>query len=567
MNDTVGGNPIIAALALVVTSLLTTIVIITVITTAAESSSSDLSRLVFASLLVTGITSSIQACRGNRIGTGHILVVSAAGIYIAVSVQALEEGGIGLLSLLIVSSALFQWFLSGKLNLLRHIMTPNVTGTLLMLVSISVVSTTLPLFEGGSNTNSGVGLIVSAIATILIILGLRFFAPNAMQPWTLALGIIAGTLVGAGFGLYDSTALGDAPWIGAPIPEWSDLHLQFGSSFWSLLPGFLLAATIASLRTISVTIDVIRQSHGNLKAVDFRLIQNAVTTEAAGNLFTGLLSGLPAMVMLANVSFIRVTRISSPVAGVTAGLVLVALAWLPKVQTLIIAIPKSVLGVCILLAMILLFLVGLRMILRDGVDLHSGMMIGLALLAGIAVESNLFGSGSIERFSNGALNAMTIGGVFVIVLTWVMNLTYSRAQRFKMELDTMEVPKLHEFLRDFTHRYGWSDEMSYRMQSIGEEALITLKSSEDLSSEEDFHQLRVLARRIRKGAKLEFVSVTGQASNLEDQMVLLGHQVNPDTLAQEIPLRILRKLAASVHHQQFHGGDVLTLEIHSRQKT
>ncbi|GEM_PF-1457927 len=308
MSGITNGNPLTTGVTLAITSLLTSIIIVTLVTNAAGSSPAEVSWLVFASLLMTGITSILQAGRLGRIGTGHILVVSATGIYIAVAVQALEAGGLELLAILVVASALFQCFLSGKLSVLRHVITAKVTGTLLMLVPISVVPIIVTLPQNGLQATSAVGPIVSAAATVVTILGLRFFARSALRPWALALGILTGSLIGAGFGLYDTTYVAGISWIDLPKLQWPGFDIAFGSSFWCLLPGFLLAATIASLRTISSTTDVIRLSHGTSKAVDFRLVENAVTTEGVGNLLTGLLGALPGMVMLTNVSFARMFR-------------------------------------------------------------------------------------------------------------------------------------------------------------------------------------------------------------------------------------------------------------------
>ena len=146
MSGITNGNPLTTGVTLAITSLLTSIIIVTLVTSAAGSSPAEVSWLVFASLLMTGITYILQAGRLGRIGTGHILVVSATGIYIAFAVQALEAGGLELLAILVVASALFQCFLSGKLSVLRHVITAKVTGTLLMLVPISVVPIIVPLY-------------------------------------------------------------------------------------------------------------------------------------------------------------------------------------------------------------------------------------------------------------------------------------------------------------------------------------------------------------------------------------------------------------------------------------
>ena len=62
-----------------------------------------LSWAVFAALLVSGVTTMMQAVRVGRIGAGYPLLMGMSGAFIAVCVTALAEGGPGLLATLVAS--------------------------------------------------------------------------------------------------------------------------------------------------------------------------------------------------------------------------------------------------------------------------------------------------------------------------------------------------------------------------------------------------------------------------------------------------------------------------------
>ena len=89
----------------------------------------------FAALLICGVTTALQAGRIWRFGTGHVLLTAASVFLIVVGVPALEAGGPGLLSALVVCGALAQFALSTRLARVRRIVTPVVTGTALMLLA------------------------------------------------------------------------------------------------------------------------------------------------------------------------------------------------------------------------------------------------------------------------------------------------------------------------------------------------------------------------------------------------------------------------------------------------
>ncbi|MXY34623.1 MAG: hypothetical protein F4Y60_11160 [Boseongicola sp. SB0664_bin_43] len=63
------------------------------------------------------------------------------------------------------------------------------------------------------------------------------------------------------------------------------------------------------------------------------------------------------------------------------------------------------------------------------------------------------------------------------------------------------------------------------------------------------------------GAILEFVVASGEEINLEDRISQLGEHVTGASLDREASLRLLRHLASSVHHQQYHGTEVVTVKV------
>ena len=62
---------------------------------AAGGSEAFLSWAVFAAILVSGVTTLIQAIRFGRFGAGYVLLMGTSGAFIAVCVAAIAQGGPG----------------------------------------------------------------------------------------------------------------------------------------------------------------------------------------------------------------------------------------------------------------------------------------------------------------------------------------------------------------------------------------------------------------------------------------------------------------------------------------
>ena len=124
-----------AAMIIVAPVVLTVVIVARI----AEPPESYLSWAVFAALLISGITTVLQAVRVGRVGAGHVLIMGTSGAFIAVCVSALVQGGPATMASLIIVSSLFQFVLASRLSLLRRIFTPVVTGTVIMLIAVTVM--------------------------------------------------------------------------------------------------------------------------------------------------------------------------------------------------------------------------------------------------------------------------------------------------------------------------------------------------------------------------------------------------------------------------------------------
>ena len=73
-------------------------------------------------------------------------------------------------------------------------------------------------------------------------------------------------------------------------------------------------------------------------------------------------------------------------------------------------------------------------------------------------------------------------------------------------------------------------------------------------------RLLLTARSEDGGAVLEFVASKGE-ENIQDRIALLGEASAGAMIEREVSLRLLRHLASSVRHQQYHDTDIVTVRV------
>jgi len=87
-----------------------------------------------------------------------------------------------------------------------------------------------------------------------------------------------------------------------------------------------------------------------------------------GNLLSGLLGTLPSTTSPSSVAIAEVTGVAARRVGAVIGAALLALAFLPKLTAVLIAIPPAVAAAYIVVLLGLLFVQGMQLVLRNGLD-------------------------------------------------------------------------------------------------------------------------------------------------------------------------------------------------------
>ncbi len=514
---------------------------------------------VFAGLCVCGITTLVQAVRVGRIGAGYILLMGTSGAFIAVSVSALVEGGPGLLAALVIASSLFQFALASHLSLLRRIITPLVAGTVIMLIAVTIIPIAFDMMAQVPEGIPAVGVQACAAATLVATIVLALLAKGAWRLWAPVIGVGLGCIVAAFYGLYDTTMIGSASWIGLPGTGWPGIDLSFGLSFWTLLPVFVLVTVVGAIETIGDAIGIQHVSWREPRATDFRAVQGAVAADGLGNLLSGLTCTVPNTTYSSSVAITELTGVAARSVGVCIGGLFFAFAFMPKVTAVILAIPNAVVASYLLVLLAILFALGMRIVVKDGLDYRKSVVVGVAFWLGVGFQNQQIFADGLGEFAASILgNGMTAGGLAAILMVLLMQLAEPRRRTLKTTLTAKSLPGMDSFLREFAEDKRWDDEAANRLRAAGEEVILSLLPAEEESEDPPKHLFFVLSGD-RNAAEMELIASSTE-QNLEDRLALLGRWADEGGEAH-ISLKLLQHYASSVRHQQYHGTDIVTVRV------
>ena len=533
-----------------------------IVVQAAGGAESYLTWAVFGAVLVSGISTVVQAYRIGYIGAGYVLAMGTSGAFIAVCVTAIAEGGPAMLATLVIISSLFQFMLAWRLSMFRRILTPAVSGTVIMLIPVTVMPIVFSMLTQVPSNAPEHSAAVSATVTALVICAIALKAKGILRLWAPVIGILIGTAVASFYGLYDFQKISDASWIGIPDGQWPGFDLSFGPVFWGLLPAFIFVTLVGAIETVGDGVAIQRVSWRTPRAIDFRAVQGAVGADGLGNFLSGLMGTVPNTTYSTSISVTAMTGVGARRVGIALGISFILVAFFPKALAVVLAIPGPVAAAYITVLLALLFVVGMRVVIQDGTDYRKALVVGMAFWVGVGFQNGLIFPELVHGFAGGILeNGMTAGGLTAILLTGFVELTASRRRRLNVPFGLSKLPEIRNFLSESAKKYGWDSAVEARLVAVAEEALLTLLNRDEQSQDEAAKRhLLLTIQKEGSDAVMEVVVAPGD-TNLEDRMAHLGEHADEVSVEKEISLRILRHYASSVHHQQYHDTDIITITV------
>ena len=444
---------------------------------------------------------------------------------------------------LIVVSSLFQFLLAAKLSLLRRIFTPVVSGTVIMLITATVMPAIFPLLGAVPEDTPSYAAPMIAVISLAVLAAVILKGSPAMRLWAPIGAIIVGCAISVPFGIYDLQVVADAPWVGVPFGSWPGLDISPGVEFWALLPAFVAVTIVGAIETVGDGVAIQRVSRRRPQATDFRVVQGCLNADGLGNFLSGIAGTLPNTTYSSSISLTEVTGVAAKRVGVVIGVTMMVLAFFPKVVAVLIAIPGPVVAAHATVFLGILFVQGMRIVIADGMDHRKATIAGVTFWVGVGFQNGwIFADKLGDGFWSVLLgNGMTAGAIVAVLMMLFLEATGPRQRRLAVPLKGESLAEIDTFLRRFAQRAGWNADSTERLASAGEETLAVLL--QEHPEEETPLRLSVSAHP-------------------EDHLAYLS-KLPPVPDEHEVSFRLLLHYASSVSHQKYHGVDVITVRVES----
>ena len=360
---------------------------------ALKLSPEDVAFLISADLFACGLATLVQSLGLPGIGIKLPVMMGVTFASVSPMLAMANAPDVGLLGIFgaVIAAGIFGLLAAPFMSRLLPLFPPVVTGTIILVIGISLMRVGIGWAGGGLPTVvkvvdgargafpnpafgqlPGLGVALFVLMTILALVkwGRGFVANIAVL-----LGIVAGAALASALGMMNFDKVASAGLFGLVLP------LHFGTPLFSLVP-------VATMCVVMIVVMV--ESMGMFLAlgemtgrkVDQAALTRGLRADGLGTVLGGLFNTFPYTSFSQNVGLVGVTGVRSRWVTVAGGGILVLLGLVPKMAALVEAVPQVVLGGAGLVMFGMVAATGARIL--TGVDFRTNRFNGFVVAVAVS---------------------------------------------------------------------------------------------------------------------------------------------------------------------------------------
>ncbi|UOO91731.1 MULTISPECIES: uracil-xanthine permease family protein [Vitreoscilla] len=391
----------------------------------------DTNLILSMSLVISGIATFLQCKKVGPFGAGLLIVqgtsfnfigpIIAIGSGMVAAGTPVEQVMAAIFGVVMVGSFI-EMGVSRILPWVKKLITPLVTGVVVLLIGLTLIKEGLVSMGGGyyaMQTGSFANfenLILSATVLVLIIL-LNRVKIVWVKSASILIALVVGYVLAGVMGLLNFSALEQAPLFQVPKP------MHFGLSFsWALFIPMVFIYLVTSLEAIG---DVTATSKLSKQEVEgprwMERVRGGVLVNGANSLLAGLFNTFPSSVFAQNNGVIQLTSIASRHVGLWIAGMLVLLGLFPVVPAVIQAVPEAVLGGAVIVMFGSVAASGINILAGTTLDRRALLIIAVSLGLGLGIaQVPQYLEHMPELIRNIFSSGVATGGIAALILNWLL---------------------------------------------------------------------------------------------------------------------------------------------------
>lgn len=362
--------------------------------------------LIQVSLVMSAVTTLIELFPiGGKLGSGLPVMFGISFAYLP-SMQAIVGGGgdIATIAGAMVVGGIVAAVVGVFVKKIRRFFPPIITGTVVFTIGLSLYPTAINYMAGGAgNTYEVVVLrkgLTSALVhgswqnwavaafTLIVVMVMSNKGKGICKLAAILLGMIAGYIVAAVFGMVDLSEVRDAAWFSLPR------FMHFGIKFE--FSACIALALLFAINAIQAIGDLTATTVGGLnREPTDQELQGGIVTYGLTNVLSAFFGSLPTATYSQNVGIVTTNKVVNRVVFALAGGFLLLAGLIPKFSAFLTTIPQCVLGGATITVFSTIAMTGMKLIASETISPRNTTIVGLSAALGVGISQS---SSALSQF-------------------------------------------------------------------------------------------------------------------------------------------------------------------------
>ena len=406
---------------------------------------SGVANLIAIGLMVLGAGTVLQASKIGPVGTGYLCPAAFTAAYLSPSILAVKAGGLPLLFGMTFFAGAVEGLFSRLLNRMRPFFPTEISGLVIFMIGISAGMAGLRLLLGGhSNPATPAEWAVVAV-TLVSMVALNVWGRGIVRMLCALEGLVIGYVTAALLGLFSRgqfESVERVSWIALP-----GLHHSGWSFDLALVAPFVIASLAVAMKAVGTIAVCQRMNDADWVRPDMRSAARGVLTDGVTSMISGLAGALGTTTSTPSVGLASATGVASRYVAYAIGGLFIALGLTPKLATLLAVMPRAVMVAALLFTIFFIVVNGLQVITSRLLDARRTLVIGAAIVAGMAIEVfPLIGSAAPPGLAPLVGSSFVFSTLVALLLNFLFRIGVKQTATFQVESAPVDPVELDQFL-------------------------------------------------------------------------------------------------------------------------
>jgi xanthine permease XanP len=452
--DDVPPAPVIIVNALQYVAVLAGFLVFPLIMTREAQVSADVADSVLSwSMIILAIGTTLQALPKGPIGSGYLAPSVMTAVYVGPSLEAVRLGGLALMGGMTIFGGAVEALLSRSLHRLRSLLPPELAGVVILLVAIGngMVGYRYLLVPGSEHADLRHWVV--ATITLLVTIGLNVWGKGIVRASCALIGMIVGYAAAFPAGLVpleELSQLADLPPVQLPRVAY------FGWSFEPvLIVPFLIAALANTLKAAALLTAAEKFADADWVRPDLKRIGGGVLADGITTALSGAFCVFGVNVSASSVGLSEATGIASRVVAYAISAIFVVMAFIPGLMRFFTLMPAAVIGATFIFTSCAIIKGGIETIASRMLDTRRTLVVGLAILTGLAVEAFPGFFHALPASIEPLVGSPLVLGTFVgFSLNAVFRIGTRRRAELRIDPQAIDYDAIHSFMDERGAMWG-----------------------------------------------------------------------------------------------------------------